>query len=493
MPRCIHLLLLSIMVSFNVVSSICPDKCICKGEKIKCTNLGLKSIPPGIPVSTLELDLSNNQGLTLEKHSLVNFTRLQTLTLKNCSITNTFILPRNLVFIDLTSNKFTIETLEELFTDAPKLLTEIKVDNNGIVFHDGFSVFPKSTKTLSVSWNNVGTIKKSGFVGLRNLHILIAISCGLTRIEQGALDSLQELRGLYLGSNKLEGLPSGLFQSNNKMHHLEMQNNKLRNIPDLRGINQLNILDLSSNEIKNVSGIRVPIVNDLRLRKNQIEHFSFKNTQVIQLDLSSNKIQKLPDYAFANAKSFTELFLQDNKIVEVSTAAFSGVKYISELHLQRNKIKSLPRGVFKGIAIGNLFLYRNNLLDMAGALDGMLKAPKQLVLFSMLTSLNGNDFKRMTEDSSILIGCDELRNITNTKQISAKIKCVPFPGLYIRSFGRSLQRDGFHCPYIMKYSQFLCYPCLTGYHGYGPNSISLRWLSTITGQFLTKIKFKLRI
>ena len=461
------------MVSFNVVRAICPGRCICNGKKIKCINLGLKSIPPGIPVSTIELDLSNNQGLTLEKHSLVNFTRLQTLTLKNCLMTNTFMLPRNLVFIDLTSNKFTIKTLEELFTYAPKSLTEIKVDKNGIVFHDGFSVFPKSTKTLSVSWNTVGTIKKSGFVGVSNLQILSAISCGLIQIEKGAFDSLKELRGLYLGSNKLEGLPSGLFQSNNKMSHFEMQNNKLKSIPDLRGINQLNVLDLSWNEIKNASGISVPIINDLRLRANQIEHFSFKNTQVMQMDLSANKIQKLPDYAFANAKSFMELFLQNNKIVKVSPAAFSGVKLISELHLQRNKIKSLPRGVFKGVAMVNLFLYRNNLLHMDGALDGMLKAPQRLVLFSMLTSLNGNDFKGMTEDSSILLACDKLRNITNTKQISAKIKCVPFPGLYIRSFGRSLKRDGFHCPYIMKYSQFLCYPCLTGYHGYGPNAVSI--------------------
>ena len=254
--------------------------------------------------------------------------------------------------------------------------------------------------------------------------------------------------------------------------HIDMQRNKLRSIPDLRGISQLNVLDLSWNEIKNASGLNVPTVFELILSKNQIEYFNFTKTRLLRLDLSSNKIKKLPDSAFPNATGFMELFLQNNEIIEVSTRAFSGVKLISELHLQRNKIKSLPRGIFKGVAICNLFLYGNHLSNMDGALDGMMRAPKRLVLFSMLTSLNGSDFEGMTEDSNILIGCGKLRSITNTKKISAKIKCVPFPDLYIRTHGRSLIRDGFLCNYSYEHSQYLCYPCLTGYHGNGTDAIT---------------------
>ena len=472
MPRGIKLVIFSFIIGINVVNALCPERCTCVKAMVSCTNLGLKSIPRGIPVSTVQLDLSNNQGLHLEKHSLVNFTRLQTLTLINCLMTNPFILPINLISVDLTLNRFTIETLKQLFANAPELLAEIKVDNNDIVFQDGFSVFPNSTKTLSVSWNRVDKINNGDLVGLRNLKKLTAISCGLAQIEQGAFDPLKGLRQLHLASNKLERLPSRLFQGNDKIMHIDMQRNKLRSIPDLRRITQLNVLDLSWNEIKNASGLNVPTVFELILSKNQIEHFSFMKTRLLKLDLSSNKIRRLPDSAFPNATGFKELFLQNNKIVEVSTGAFKGVTLISELHLQRNKIKSLPRGIFKGVAIGNLFLYGNHISNMDGALDGMTKAPKRLVLFSMLTTLNGNDFEGMEKDSNILIGCGKLRNITNTKQISAKIKCVPFPDLYIRSHGRSLIRDGFFCPYSYEYSQYLCYPCLTGYHGNGPGVIT---------------------
>ena len=151
MPRGIKLVLLCFIIGINVINALCPKRCFCVKATVKCTNLGLKSIPHGIPVSTIQLDLSNNQGLHLEKHSLVNFTRLQTLTLINCLMTNAFMLPRNLISVDLTLNRFTIETLKQLFTNAPKLLANIKVDNNDIVFQDGFSVFPNSIKTLSVS------------------------------------------------------------------------------------------------------------------------------------------------------------------------------------------------------------------------------------------------------------------------------------------------------------------------------------------------------
>ena len=465
MPRNVALMFLFFIAESRFANALCPSKCVCDEASVKCT--GMKSIPQGIPLSTRVLDLSNNQGLNLEKHSLVNFTQLERLILTNCLMKNAFILPRNLTSIDLTSNKFTMETLAELFTDAPKLLTKITVDQNGIVFQDGFSVFPKSTKTLSVSGNKMKKIRKSDLVRLKNLNKLIASSCELTEIEQGAFDSLKALKELHLEWNKLERLPSGLFQSNEKIGLLKMQGNKLKRIPDLQGISHLRVLDLSWNEIKNASGLSVPLVTQFYLGKNQIEDFNFSGTQIMQsLDLSHNKIKKLRDSAFTGTTDIREIFLQNNQISNISSQAFLGMNLILELHLQGNKIEFLPPGIFKGMRIMNLFLYGNNLANMDGTLDDMKFAPKRLVLFSMLTSLYGNDFKAMTEDSSILIGCKKLRNITNTKQISAKIKCVPFPGLHITTFGQSLSGDGFMCQWEgrkgsdNKLNQ--CYPCLAG-------------------------------
>ena len=457
-------MLFSVIAVLNISHAKCPARCTCLAEKVECVRKGLKTIPYGIPLSTIELDLSQNQGLKLEKLAFINFTQLQTLTLKNCSLRNAFILPRNLASIDVGKNTFTIEALKELFTNAPVSLTTILVNGNKINFENGFSIFPNTTKSLNVGENTVKRFEKDDFNGLSNLNILVAGWLGLTYVEQGTFDVLKDLQKIDMQVNNLNKLPLSLFQNNHKLLQINLNRNYLTTMPDLRGIRSLNRLDLGWNNIKNVTGITVPLINTLYLRANQIEYFSFEKTTILELDLSHNKIKKLPKYSFKGHEFINELFLHSNDIDDVSPLAFGGLKWIRELHLQNNKIESLPKGIFKGLRIMQIFLYGNLLKNMTGVLDGMKTTPKQIILFDMLTSLNGKDFQGMSKDSTILIGCSKLRDITYTSKIAAKIKCSPYKGLYVTSFGRSLGQDGFDCSWDNSHVEYRCYPCSAGYH-----------------------------
>lgn len=453
-----------VIALLNKAHTTCPRRCSCLEEKVECVRKGLKAIPYGIPLSTIELDLSQNQGLKLDKFAFINFTQLQTLNLKNCSLRHAFTLPRNLASIDVGQNRFTIKALKELFTNAPASLTTILVNENKIMFENGFSIFPSTTKSLDVGGNTVERLGKDDFHGLTNLNIFVARSSGLTDIKQGAFDVLKDLREICLPVNSIKNLPLGLFRHNHKLVRINLDQNNLKTIPDLRGIRSLNRLDLGWNKIINATGITVPFINSLYLRANQIEHFSFEKTAIIELDLSHNKIKKLPEFAFKGNEYIKELFLQSNKIDDVSPLAFSGLKSIMELHLQRNKIESLPKSIFKGLRIATIFLYGNLMNNMTGVLDGMKSTPKQIILFDMLINLNGKDFQSMSNDSSIFIGCSKLKDIADTSKITAKIKCSPYKGLYVRTFGRSLGEDGFECSWDSSHFEYRCYPCSAGYH-----------------------------
>ncbi|XP_043925467.1 slit homolog 3 protein-like isoform X2 [Protopterus annectens] len=135
----------------------CPEQCICVENVIRCSNMGLRGLPKGIPRDVTELYLDGNNLAAIPK-DLSNF----------------------------------------------KYLTLIDLSNNSISSLSNYT-FSNMTRlaTLILSYNQLRCIPVHAFSGLRSLRLLTLHGNDLSSIPEGAFSDLTSLSHLALGANPL--------------------------------------------------------------------------------------------------------------------------------------------------------------------------------------------------------------------------------------------------------------------------------------------------
>lgn len=172
---------------------------------------------------------------------------------------------------------------------------------------------------------------------------------GITNLEgldqiKGDLSSIKTLR---LSSNALFAIPAHMFTQFKNLEKLLLNNNNISAIqPDaVDGLSKLQILDLDSNELKNI-----PSLDGL--------------AQLKILQLGNNGITRIKPGAFKNFTNLHSLGLSVNDIVTIEADTFKGLSNLESLGLEGNKITQLPGNAFNGLAsLQDLNLEENPIVE----------------------------------------------------------------------------------------------------------------------------------
>ena len=442
----------------------------CNSSSVVCINKNLTTIPNCIPSNVTEINLSYNPLLQIEKDSFLRFTNLQSLTLRHCNLNLPLQLPNNLQTIDLKHNSFSIENVASMFQRMPEpRIRLINLEANNLELDGNLSVFPKSVESLNLKNNILRKITADDFKGFLHLKYLDLRRNGLYSIAAGAFDHLNALTYAIFSDNNITHLPKRLFQYNARIRHIFIQNNYLRDIPNLSGIRYLWWMDLSRNRIKTVNGSNFGVrkITYINLASNEIQYFTLSELKYHILDISNNRISSIEHGALGQNSFIFTLLLQRNNITSLTRACFQGIHYIKDLHLQSNKLHLIERGTFRDMRIVNLILFNNSLTTLDGVMEGMREQPKLLLIFGNphLSVMNASDYESMTNGSQICIDCRSIKTFSSPFITKAKLMCSPSKELVIKSSVKGLMGNGFMCDRVQ--SGFNCYPCKPGEYDAG--------------------------
>lgn len=121
------------------------------------------------------------------------------------------------------------------------------------------------------------------------------------------------------------------------------------------------------------------------------------------LDLSQNKLTKLPERVFEHLTSLRNLDLSSNQITHISEESFQGMALLERLYLYNNQIETIHPAAFDGLEhLLELKLHNNKLTSLP-----VLSMPQLLLLdlcFNALPSLGPSDLQTPNLESLKLRG-----------------------------------------------------------------------------------------
>ena len=472
-----------------MLSSRCPKNCECSHAMsegtctecdyavVKCDNAGLTEIPGDIPDSIVEISLINNPSLRFNHDAFLRFKNLRSLKLNFNLLSNAFVLPVTLKYLNLRGNKFNITAVHEMFKKTPQYLEVIYLEGTDTAFDKNFNIFPANIKHLHLFHFKIKNLSARFFQHFTNLQGLTLEHCGIEAIEAGAFDHLENLKKLDIQNNGLKTLPDKLFSKCNQLIALLLSGNHLGRLPDLSGPGYFQTLSCERCGIRSLTSadIAIELAYYLNFGWNQIESFNLNSTKYVQLDLSNNHITKLNDFAFHGLhKRVKSISLMNNNLTQISQNAFRGLTYIDELYLQRKNFSRLPERIFEGITINTLLLYGNKLSTMNDVLKGVKTSLRTIALFESpnLKTVVTKDFDMLGNESSIFADCKSLRKIVGHRNFRATIKCSPSKAFRIYTNTLILNRDGFKCTgeFSGFRGMYQCSPCGTGSYSHCPGT-----------------------
>ncbi|XP_033845660.1 lumican [Periophthalmus magnuspinnatus] len=161
----------------------------------------------------------------------------------------------------------------------------------------------------------------------------------LTKFPGGLLTDKENLTSINLQYNELTSESiAGAFKGPKKLLSLDVSHNKLRKLP--AGVpSSLEMLYADYNEIDSIGAgylNKLPALQYLRLSHNKLQNSGipagvFNVTSLVELDLSFNKLQSIPEIN----EGLEQLYLQANEINKFELTSFC--KYISPLNYSRLK------------------------------------------------------------------------------------------------------------------------------------------------------------
>lgn len=152
--------------------------------------------------------------------------------------------------------------------------------------------------------------------------------------------------------NQLQELPARVFYQA-PLLNLVLKDNWLTsaNADWLPTNSNLTWLDLSGNKLKKIPSAllqRLSHLETLHLSQNLLEALpaeSFHSLHALQrLHLDENKLQSLDAKAFSHNANLTHLFLQKNKLQSVPATVFQGLERLQYLDLSENRLTFLVPG-----------------------------------------------------------------------------------------------------------------------------------------------------
>ncbi|NWR68661.1 LRC32 protein, partial [Centropus unirufus] len=157
----------------------------------------------------------------------------------------------------------------------------------------------------------------------------------------------------------LHEFPKELSQG---IRYLELSNNFIQNLSDssMPGFGQLEYLDMSFNQLEAVSDTslaQLPRLRSLLLGSNHLDRNYRANGQALRplrsievLDLSANNLEShMAGWYISNLTTLRTLDLSENKMIRLPAGIFWSTPRLRELHLGNNYIMEIEEGAFEAL------------------------------------------------------------------------------------------------------------------------------------------------
>uniref|UniRef100_A0A915CWA3 Uncharacterized protein n=1 Tax=Ditylenchus dipsaci TaxID=166011 RepID=A0A915CWA3_9BILA len=334
----------------------------------------------------------------------------------------------------------------ELLEPLPKLkIRSLQISGCGIkrVHEKAFDAMSDSLEQLSLTNNSISTLpflKK-----LRKLQVINLSWNLLNDIPERSFDGLDQLRQLRLKHNRIcLLLPNALNETKTSLELLDLSHNCLVTVPaqNLRNSIGLTHLDLAGNQIGDVAQMQfmnLPKLLELRLNSNrlkgiapngfmnvpQLKHFlardnvlhqldgqtlqAFKQLEVI--DLSANSFARIP--SFKDHSNLVQIHMDSNLIQKIDTLAFSANPKLNLISLQHNVISTISRNSFDSLAALTTLNLANNSLEFIerNMFDGVRNLKNLLIHNNHIMHINNASFTSIADLVVIDLSGNKLQKI----------------------------------------------------------------------------------
>lgn len=198
--------------------------------------------------------------------------------MKNLEINRLMLNPDALIAFNVSWNLISRLNDTSLFERADQLLT-IDLSHNQIrsISKNAFNRFGK-LQNLNLSFNHIENLDESTFLHLQDLKVL-KLNHNNLRFLRNVLNKTTSLTHLDLSRSNIISIARAIFNQTHKLQSLYLNHNQMGTIPDLQHVTELEILDLSSNQITRLFGttfIRLKKLQILNLHDCNLAHMDAK-------------------------------------------------------------------------------------------------------------------------------------------------------------------------------------------------------------------------
>lgn len=158
----------------------------------------------------------------------------------------------------------------------------------------------------------------------------------LEQLPSGIFDNLVNLKALHINNNNFSSLPNGLLRNNVKLLNFHLYNNAQ------------NLTKLPNGLFRNLTGL-----TSLNLKKNGLvelpEDLFEGATSLTILSLESNFLETLPKLIFKDMHHLTSLNLSNNRLHLLKSKCFANNTELVQLDLSSNSFKHYPSIILYGL------------------------------------------------------------------------------------------------------------------------------------------------
>lgn len=280
---------------------------------------------------------------------------------------------------------------------------------NGLLTDIGMDVFMsfKKIKTLDIHGNQIVTLKKGQFKGLREAEILDLSYNNLTKLDASHVSDLTKMTWINVSHNALTEITRGTFARNAVLRVVNMAHNSIKKIDanTFRGMRFLRRLFLNDNMISDVgrgtfgSVTRIGTIDLARNRIKKIDYQMFFQLNYVEvLNLAENEIIEIQKDAFKDLY-LTHINISYNRLETIEPKSFINCANMTVLDLSHNLIKSIPRTAFDETTYASEWLLTHNLLTNMSQipLANMTGLRVLNVSFNNIVEIPKNTFPKLYE------------------------------------------------------------------------------------------------
>lgn len=356
----------------------CPQGCKCDDRTlvVNCGEGPLDVLPIALNPSIQRLVIKNNKIKTIDS-SLQFYAELTYLDLSINHLVNiparTFAHQKKLEELHLNHNKISSITNKTFIGLSSLTVLNLRGNFLDTIGHGVFSTLSK-LEELNLGQNGISRIEIGAFDRLSNLRVLVLDDNQLATVPSPSLAPLSNLAELFLGINSFRTIPAGAFEMLQHLTNLDLKGAALVNISlhAFRGLqNSLRQLELSDNRLQRIPTVHISELmrlEELSIGQNDFQivpegaFVGLKNLRRLEIS-GSMHLRKIQAGAFATNTNLESITIASNKMLnEVQEGALSGLPHLKHVILRDNALTTLDEGLFPWTELHTIDLSDNPIL-----------------------------------------------------------------------------------------------------------------------------------